>query len=63
MPMAAFQFAEWHDVADQRLEPDDAALDQIDGVGIVFGLGDARVDEREFLEIELIKRQSAFRWR
>src|SRR6202043_394616 len=54
------QFAELHDVAHQGLEADDAALYQGDGIGVILRLGDTRVDEREFLEVQIIKRESAF---
>src|SRR5487761_1456620 len=53
------QFSKRHDMADKRLQPHSAPLDQINGARVVFTPRRAGVDKSQLLEIELIKRQGS----
>src|SRR6185295_9101987 len=51
------QLPEGQDVADERVELHLPALHQRDARRVILGLGDARADERDLLEVEIVERQ------
>src|ERR1700733_490349 len=53
------QFGKWERMRNQWFETHNSALYQVYGTGIVFTLGGAGIEQRKFLEIELVKRKAA----
>ncbi|PWU02006.1 MAG: hypothetical protein C5B51_21745 [Terriglobia bacterium] len=49
-----------HSMRHQGIEPQRAPFHQVDGAGEVLGFRSACVDQRQFLEVEVVERQRAF---